>query len=327
MFRFLSRLLLLALLMFALLGGNKELTLTFPPQTIQPAQAALLNVEYDQFLYLPVIYKDWRGAWIAGRVIDASEEKIPLEGVQLCTPDHECAVSNANGEYVINLTSAGWKQVTAEKTGYITLTQPVQAVGNQTVTLNFVLSPPLETVNVVTRVVLTWDARETFPAEVPGGFVENDLDAYLYMQHTTGNLVVYYDYRGNCTDFPSACLLYDVRLGSGPETIDITALETGNPPTVYYYGVHHANYLYAGKAIPSLAELSTRVCLYSQGSAQAACYTPPEGEMQFWYLFSMDETGTATIHNCLTDTPPDIDDDPSEPDDPNDPIPPSCPSP
>jgi hypothetical protein len=324
--RILKWLFLIALLVVPT-GIIRHSSLHFFPLAGMPVSAAP-NIEYDEFIFLPLIAKDWRGAWISGRVIDASVNQNPLEGIELCTQEHECAVTNSNGEYLINLSSLRLKQVTAQKDGYITLTQSIQPIGNQTVVLDFILSPPLEQVNVVTRIVLTWDPRETFLITFPDQHteeVENDLDAYLYLRHQTGNLVVYYDDMGNCSDFPSACLLYDERRGGGPETIDVTVLETGDPSTAYYFGVHHANYIYSGRTMPSLSGLQAQVCLYSVGENQATCYLAPEGDLQFWYLFSMDQEGNVTIHNCLTDVPPDVDNDPSEPDDPDDPILPSCP--
>ncbi|GAB4481981.1 MAG: hypothetical protein Kow0088_24600 [Anaerolineales bacterium] len=273
--------------------------------------ASRLQVEEAAYLYLPLVMKEfqWQGAWIAGKVVDARDQDQnlqpdPLAGAQVCTQYSECTTTDANGDYQISLGDTAWRQVTASKEGFLSLTQAVYPLANRTVTLNFVLSQPLT--DVVSRIVLTWDTTKRFTAPVPEGFVNNDLDAYLFMEHQTSNQVIYYDFRGNCTDFPNACLLYDVQEGGGPETIDIATLEEGDPPTVYHYAVHHANYFYSQKTMPSLAELQARVCLYFQGTNQANCYLAPEGELQLWYVFSMDQEGNVTLRNCLSDDPVDI---------------------
>jgi hypothetical protein len=267
----------------------------------------------DTFLFLPLVMREfqWKGAWIAGKVVDARDQDKDgqpdaIAGAQVCTQYQECASTSSEGTYQISLGDTALREVTASKTGYISLTQGIYPLTNQTVTLNFVLSPPLT--DVVSRIVLTWDTTRTFPAPVPEQFLDNDLDAYLFMEHQTQNQVIYYDFKGNCTEFPNACLLYDVRKGAGPETIDISVLELGNPATIYHYAVHHANYLYSQKTMPSLAELQARVCLYFKDVSQANCYSAPQGEFQLWYLFSMNQEGTVTLKNCLTDDPPDTND-------------------
>ncbi len=293
--------LLLSMLLLLLSGIQRSATVQ---------GAAFRQGEGETFLYVPLIMKEfqWQGAWIAGKVVDARDlnqdfEPDPIAGAQVCTQYQECATTDAQGMYQISLSDTAWREVTASKEGFISLTQSVYPLANQTVIVNFVLSQPLT--DVVSRIVLTWSTTKTFPAPVPEGFVNNDLDAYLFMEHQTTNQVVYWDSYGNCTDFPSTCLLYDVQEGAGPETIDISALETGNPPTVYHYAVHHANYLYSGRTIPSLAQLQARVCLYFQGANQANCYSAPAGDLQLWYLFSMDQEGNVTIMNCLSDEPVD----------------------
>lgn len=282
------------------------------PGVFPYAQAGALYQELNQQLYLPLVTKNfsWQGAWIEGKVVDARDQDQdqdtlpdPLGGVKVCTQYQECDFTAQDGTYRISLNWAGSREVTAEKSGYIPLTQSVDAWANTTVTLNFVLSPPLQ--NIVSRVVLTWDAtpRFSFPGfESP---IENDLDAYLFMEHQTGNLVIYYDYVGSRMGFPNALLLYDDRDGAGPETIDVSALEPGDPPTVYHYAVHHANYLYSQKQMPSLAELQARVCIYFKDVNQANCYSAPEGTLQTWYVFSMNQEGEITLENCLFDDPVD----------------------
>lgn len=275
------------------------------------AQAGALYQQLNQQLYLPLVTKNfsWQGAWIEGKVVDARDQDQdgspdPLDGVKVCTQYQECADTDQNGTYHISLNSAGSCQVTAAKEGYISLTQSVDALANQTVKLNFVLSPPLQ--DIVSRVVLTWDSTPKFQLPNSQEF-ENDLDAYLFMVHQTGALVIYYGYSGQKGDFPHALLLYDARDGAGPETIDISVLEQGYPPTVYHYAVHHVNYLGSGKSIPSLAGLQARVCIYFENAFQANCYSAPEGTLQTWYVFSMDQDGNVTLKNCLTDDPPDTD--------------------
>lgn len=274
------------------------------------AQAGVLQEGLNQKLYLPLVTMNfsWQGAWIKGKVVDARDQNQdkspdPLGGVKVCTQHQECAFTDGNGTYLISLNWAGSRKVTAEKSGYISLTQPVDAWANTTVTLNFVLSQPLQ--DIVSRVVLTWDATPAFTLPNSQETIENDLDAYLFMEHQTGNLVIYYGIPGNGTDFPNALLLYDARDGAGPETIDISQLEKGDPPTVYHYAVHHVNYLYSNGGIPSLAELQARVCIYFKDRNEAYCYSAPEGTLQTWYVFSMDQEGNIHLTNCLSGDPVD----------------------
>ncbi|RCK77059.1 MAG: hypothetical protein ANABAC_3484 [Anaerolineae bacterium] len=283
-----------------------------------PAKGHILQQELNQKLYLPLVMKEfrWLGAWIEGKVVDARDQDNnglpdPLGGVKVCTQYQECATTASDGSYTISLDFIAERQVTAEKEGYISLTQSVYPIANQTVTLNFVLSPPLQ--DVVSRVVLTWDATRSFTLPNFPNPIDNDLDAYLFIKHQTGNLMLYYDNRGNATDFPHALLLYDYREGAGPETIDITALESGEPPTEYHYAVHNANFTYSAGQIPSLAELKATVCVYFKEQSSANCYAAPAGEGQLWYLFSMTQEGDVTLKNCLLSLdPPDLNGEPPQ---------------
>ncbi|PWH20003.1 MAG: hypothetical protein DDG59_01410 [Anaerolineae bacterium] len=250
--------------------------------------------------------KQWQGAWIEGTVIDASrgrEEEKALSGVSLCTQLNECAVSDAQGRYRINLSSADWREVTAQKAGFYTVAKGIQPIEGAGVTLNFVLSPYLS--GLVARIVLTWDARQNFTLP-DNQTIENDLDAYLYIEHSLGNRVIYWDAD---QDYLSSRLLYDVREGSGPETIDILKFEPSSLPTRYFYGVHHANYLYSGKQIPTLNQLGAQVCLYTTTGDIARCYTAPPGEEEFWFVFEMDQSGNLFGRDCLVDQIPQINED------------------
>lgn len=253
--------------------------------------------------------KQWQGAWIEGTVIDASrsaEQEKALAEVRLCTQFNECATSNSAGYYKITLlANADWREVNAQKDGFYTMAKGIQPQAGQTVTLNFALSPYLS--NVAARIVLTWDATPKF--FVDSKWIENDLDAYLYIEHSIiGNRVIYFDAGG---EYISSLLIYDVREGSGPETIDILRFETSSE-TRYRYGVHHANYLFSGKQIPTLSELGAQVCLYVREETVARCYLAPPGDQQFWSVFELAQQGDQfvfSLRNCLTGDIPEITDD------------------
>ncbi len=249
----------------------------------------------DTFLYLPLILNNWQGAWLRGKVVDTDVEPFktpePIPEVQLCTQDNECATTNDNGEYEISLSSAGLKNLTAQKIGYITATQPITTVANETVELNFGLSS-LGLVPKV-RVVLMWDSNHTFPFD--GGTIDNDLDAWLVIEESAANKLIYYGNPGDCDTPPSSCLVYDVSDGLGPEIIDIFDFIVGD---TYHFGVSAAD-----DRLPSFSELNARVCINFDGEENAVCFAPPPGDLKFWYVFSMNDAGTVTPKNCLTARP------------------------
>ncbi len=258
--------------------------------------------------------KQWQTTWIEGQVIDASrgrEEEKALSGVQLCTQFNECATSDSEGKYRINVSSADWREITAQKAGFYTVAKGIQPIAGQGVTLNFVLSPYLS--GMVARIVLTWDATPEFNILGYADPLENDLDAYLYIAHSIGDRVIYFE-AGD--EYLSSRLLYDVRKGSGPETIDIVQYQPSPKPTRYFYGVHHANYLYSGRQMPTLYQLGAQVCLYTTTNQVARCYTAPPGDLQFWFVFKLDQEGNLVGRECLVDEIPQIDyERPNDPED------------
>lgn len=252
--------------------------------------------------------QQWQGAWIEGTVIDASrsvEQEKALAGVRLCTQFNECATSDSAGYYKITLNNANSREVIAQKDGFYTIAKEIQPQAGQTVTLNFALSPYLSGVDA--RIVLTWDATPKF--YVNSQEIENDLDAYLYIEHSIGNRVIYFDADGQ---YLSSLLIYDVREGSGPETIDILSFEPSSEPnqTHYRYGVNH---VYSGEQLPTLFELGAQVCLYVSGETAARCYLAPPGDRRFWSVFELvqqqGDQFVFSLHNCLKDEIPEITED------------------
>jgi hypothetical protein len=250
--------------------------------------------------------RQWQGAWIKGAVIDASKginEQRALAGVRLCTQFNECTTTDPNGNYRIGLSSADLREVTAQLQGFFTVSKQIQPIEGEEVILNFVLSPYLT--NQVARIIVTWDATPKFVVGLES--IENDLDAYLYIEHAIGNRVIYYEAGG---EFLSSLLLYDVREGSGPETIDIRQYELSSPQqTRYRYGVHHANYEYSGRQIPNLYQLGAQVCFYTREGNVSRCYQAPPGDLEFWVVFEFDPDGNYMLHNCLASGIPQISED------------------
>jgi hypothetical protein len=100
---------------------------------------------------------------------------------------------------------------------------------------------------------VTWSSQPYITT--PLGTWENDMDAHMWLD--VGGLVTHLysgsgDGTNNCSAFPNMCLKVDRRLGSGPETIDVSQLEVEGH---YYFGVFNVNQVYDLVNYPTLRDL------------------------------------------------------------------------
>ena len=103
------------------------------------AQSQLDPQNGSYFLYLPLTMKNFQPATIVGRVT-VQGQGAALAGAQVCTQNGECAFSDASGNYRLYI-SAGWKQLLAQKPGYIPVTQVLQVPALETRAVDFALLP------------------------------------------------------------------------------------------------------------------------------------------------------------------------------------------
>jgi len=252
----------------------------------------LLPIMLKQFIFGP--------GTVSGRVFDASNG-LGLADANVCLPTMACTTTNSQGYYTIQA-SPGEQELTASMTGYFSVIKTVEVVGGYTSELNFALSPYLTGGNVELRIVLTWDPTPTWPPDQ----VENDLDAHLWLEALLP-AHVYFDNKGDCTNYPNACLEADYRRGFGPETIAIRQFE---PDTVYHYGV--LNYNQGATGVPLINQTSAHVEVYDEDGLVTSLDVPqqPTGG-NFWYVFTytyspQQGSWMITPINCIADYREDI---------------------
>jgi hypothetical protein len=248
-------------------------------------------------IYLPIIASNFLTGpgKITGKVIDASQPDFPIQGAQICVDSTNCATTDVNGIYGIESVLSGGRIATVIADKYATTTSFVEVVANQTATLNFALSPDLSASNVLMRTVVTWSPTKFWP---PDNW-PNDLDAYLWIDAQLPTLVFSAN-RGDCTVYPYACLEADYTEGFGPETI---AIGNGGGQLIsgatYYFGVYNFNQGFSS-SVPPITQTSARVQVYNQAGIMETFEVPPTGSGDFWYVYSMDDTGKITPVNCIT---------------------------
>jgi hypothetical protein len=255
--------------------------------------------DYD--IYIPIIRSESLGN-VSGKVIRADNGQ-GLVGAQVCLSGGTCVATGAYGIYQIDTVLSGLREFSASASEYISVTESVEVLPNQSSTLDFALSRDLNILGIEKRIVLTWDPTPEFTT--PNGTFQNDMDAHLWMNLIGSVYHIYYDHRGDCTTFPSACLKYDVMQGFGPETVDIMELQNA----VYHYGVYEVNYHFDPVNLPPITELDAVVRIYSLDGESLTYHVPDSGAGNFWYVFALAPSGQITPTNCILnfdpgDTPP-----------------------
>ena len=268
--------------------------------------SASANVDDDQYeILLPLILNryNYGPGEVAGRVIDASNGR-GLEGVSICfTPQDYCVITLQDGSYSVS-NFPGDQQVTASLTGYYSVIKDVYVIGGDTVELNFALSPYITGGNIELRAVLTWDSTQFWPPD----HAENDLDAHLWLDAILP-VHVFFDNKGDCTNYPNACLETDFQTGFGPETVAVRQFE---PDTVYYFGV--LNYNQGANGVPLIRDTGAHVEVYDETGVVASFdVTSSQGDGNFWYIFTYNyspQQGSwvLTPKNCIVYYSSDIQD-------------------
>lgn len=284
----LSKTMLTCLLICALLEAGAPGS-AFPGIETARAESGYMN-------FLPLVLKDFDPGpgWVAGKVVNSSRLDTPISGALICFDGTTCVTTDAAGEYNLGPLPSGFQRLTATKDGFYPLTNGAVVTAGQSAILNFALSPNFFETNMRLRIVLTWDPT---PSWAPLG-TPNDLDAHLWLQATLP-VHVYSDpaARGDCTNYPNACLEVDFTNGYGPESIAIRQLENAT----YYYGV--LNYYNGYLGVPPLTQSSAVVQVYDEDGLLREYSVPSFGEGDFWYIFSMDGGGNISETNCLTNLP------------------------
>lgn len=256
-------------------------------------------------IYLPMVSRNYVPGFgtVSGAVMDAQTGQ-PVAEAQICY-DATCVQSNSSGLYELRNIPSGYQLFSASRNGFTDLQQGVVVVSGQTTTLNFALSPSLGQGEV--RIVLTWGASPRWCTQTPEGekCVDNDLDAYLWAPVNGGYERIYWDHRGNCDAEPFACLEYDAREGSGPETmLIIRPAQSGT----YKFAVHnYADAFDDEIGLPGLAPhfplTGAMVHVYNESGLANTFSVPSSGQGLWWYVFNLTQSHIEGV-NTITDAPP-----------------------
>lgn len=224
---------------------------------------------------------------ISGTVTDATTG-LGLSGVTVSAGGVQ-TITGSTGTYKLENVPAGLQNVTASKSGYISVSQPVLVIADQEIQdVNFSLSPILPSGQI--RIVLTWGANPS------------DLDSHLLVPKSDSDpsqgYHIYYANRGinSSTQYPYAYLDVDDTTSYGPETVTILRRITQK----YKYYVYH----YAGSG--SLATSGAVVRVYS-GSTLLKTYNVPTSQTsgyRYWYVFDLNGDGTITDKNIIQSSAP-----------------------
>lgn len=237
-------------------------------------------------LYLPIVSGSYLlgPGQIVGRISDA-QTGVPIAGVTACQKGtSNCMVTDLDGIYTLDDVPAGtsYVEVIPGSTNHSPLTQPVNVLAFQSVTLNFSLSTALKAGEY--RIVLTWSPNPYY-YNLDGGQINNDLDAYLWVPDDPQPYLVYWDDPGDCDVFPNACLEHDVQNGNGPETDLILPLDSlGN----YHYAVFDYANAVNPTVVPPITNSAARVQVYDVSGLQFDFSVPALGEGTFWHVFDID---------------------------------------
>jgi hypothetical protein len=219
---------------------------------------------------------------ISGRVVDAttgnglSGATVSLDGTG------RTASTDGAGNYIFSNVTAGDYTVSAQKTGYIGVSNSVTVHGNATEIVNFALPNAAFPNDIV--VTLTW------------GSSPDDLDAHLWLPPASPYHIDWTN-KGTLTSFPYAQLDVDDRNSYGPENVTIRQRFNGR----YSYAVYN----YSGEA--AIATSSAKVTIVRGGSLVQTFTIPTIGDGRWWYVFDLDlngGNGVIITRNFITDTNP-----------------------
>jgi hypothetical protein len=266
------------------------------------AQAGISRV------YLPILHDrfDIGPGDVKGEVIDAVGGS-PIAGARVCFEEN-CVQTNDKGLYKLSGIPAGGQYFSASADTYYSIGRWVNIIAQQEAQLNLVLSKILHFSDVQMRIVTTWSTNLCWPASANPPCVapayENDLDAFLWVTTTGSEPRLIWDATPNvsiqqCTSYPYACKENDAREGTGPETI---AVQHFTPGANYYFGV--LNYNQYQPPVPSMRETQASVGVYSEQGLINTFNVPSTGVGNFWYVFSIDDSGNIHPQNCIIELSP-----------------------
>jgi hypothetical protein len=247
-------------------------------------------------IYMPVIHRDFLAGpgMVIGKVVDSSRPDSPLVDARVCYRETLCTNTDQQGRYILGPLPSGFQNLMASYENYYPVTSGAIVSAVAPVTLNFALTPVFSGATMRMNIVLTWDPTPTWPPLN----TQNDLDAHLWLEALIpAHIFSDPAGRGDCTNYPNACLQADYREGYGPESIAIRQLENAK----YYYGV--LNYYDGYSGVPPITQSSGRVQVYVDSGLLREFQVPASGEGEFWYIFSMDEAGNITETNCIIPLP------------------------
>jgi hypothetical protein len=250
-------------------------------------------------VFLPVTYNRFNSGpgTVAGEIIDASSG-LAFSGNKVAKVCYEenCIKTDEAGLFQFTDVPAGAQYFRASADNYYSVGMWFTIIAYQENQLNIVMSQNLSISKVKMRIVTTWSTNQFWP---PANF-ENDLDAFLWV--TTAGItptLVKDVTRTQCTNYPYACRENDARQGTGPETIAIQDFKAGSN---YYYGV--LNYNQYQPDVPPVSETGASVGVYNEQGLMDTYYVPNQGDGNFWYVFSMDDTGIIHPQNCIIELSP-----------------------
>jgi hypothetical protein len=264
----------------------------------------------DKLVFLPVTYNRFNSGpgIVKGNVIDATSGSM-LPGATVCY-EITCVQTDRNGFYEFTNIPAGAQFLTAKAPEYYPVGRWTNVIAYQDNQLNFVMSQVLSISRVTMRIVTTWSTNPCWPLAsdptcLPPAH-ENDLDAFLWVTTTgiTPTLVWNPDEDVSitqCTSYPNACKENDARQGTGPETI---AVQRFTPGSHYYFGV--LNYNQYQPDVPPVSQTQASVGVYTDQGLVDTFTVPDAGDGNFWYVFSMDDSGAIHPQNCIIELSPSV---------------------
>lgn len=282
---------------FSLLVG---LTLVISTEIPQQARAQSDGIQ----VYLPVTYNRFNSGpgTVKGEAIEATNGSA-ISGATICYQSN-CLQTDSAGMFRFENIPAGAQYFSITKAKHYPVGQWTNVIAYQENQLNVVMSQVL--FGKVMRIVTTWSTNPCWPVSANSPCLppahENDLDAAMWVTTAGITPTLIENVSGTqCANYPYACKENDARQGTGPETIAIQQFTAGSS---YYFGV--LNYNQYQPNVPPISRTQASVSVYTEQGLKDTFTIPNTGIGNFWYVFSMDASGTIARQNCILQLSPDI---------------------